>query len=121
MSCYYTFRYADKTETKIKWAVKLFKDWQASRNIRALHSGSQLSPIIVQLEEMSVDEINYSVCRFITEVRKLDGSDYPGDTLHTLVIMLQLYLCVKGNAYKLLVDDRFAEIRNALDNMMKLY
>jgi hypothetical protein len=116
------FRYAPKTEEKITWAVKMFKEWQRSRNQKAFKPGSTLSPILVDLEQMTVDEVNevnYSICRFITEVRRVDGAEYPGDTIRSLVIMLQLYLEVCGNAYKLLIDDRFAQIRNSLDNVRK--
>ena len=51
-----------------------------------------ISPIAVNLEEMTVDEINYSVSRFIFEVRNSNGTEYPADTLYSLVMCIQLYM-----------------------------
>ena len=68
-------RFADSTMAKIKWAVNLFKEWQQSRNQRALDPANvgNISPISVALEDMTVDEINYSISRFVCELRKANG------------------------------------------------
>ncbi|CAC5418561.1 unnamed protein product [Mytilus coruscus] len=85
-----TSMFADSTMSKIKWATTLFKQWKSTRNIRANDPNVGLSPIRVDLAEMSLDELNYSISRFICEVRKTDGTEYPPDTLYSLVICLQL-------------------------------
>ena len=57
---------------KIKWAVNLFKEWHKSRNKSVLNPTKfgSINPIIVGLEDMAVDKINYSISEFVCEVRK---------------------------------------------------
>ena len=68
---------------------------------------------------MTVDEINYSLSRFICEVRKVDGSEYPADTLYSIIISIQLHLEKCNLKYKLLCDTEFQQIHHTLDNIMK--
>ena len=116
-------RFADSTMSKLRWAVTLFKDWQSNRNKHALDPSNKLdiSPIMVSLEDMTIDEINYSVSRFICEVKKMDGTEYPADTLYSLVISVQLYMDSIGKPYKFLNDESFIQIKNTLDNVMKCH
>ncbi|XP_022095871.1 zinc finger MYM-type protein 2-like [Acanthaster planci] len=57
--------------------------------------------------------------RFICEVKKKNGKDYPGETLLELVICVQLYFELKGKSYKFLSDPDFLQLRNTLDGLMK--
>ena len=115
------FSYSKSTTSKIGWAVRLFKEWITSRNERALNPEHNISPIKVTLEEMTVDELNYCVSRFLCEVNKNNGKEYPGDTLHELVICLQMHIdsFYPDRGYKFLSDSRFTQIHNTLDHEMK--
>ncbi|CAC5388526.1 unnamed protein product [Mytilus coruscus] len=106
--------------SKIKWATTLFKQWKSTRNIRANDPNVGLSPIRVDLAEMSLDKLNYSISRFICKVRKTDGTEYPPDTFYSLIICLQLYMDTLGYNHKFLSDSSFIQIKNSLDNVMKL-
>ncbi|CAC5423576.1 unnamed protein product [Mytilus coruscus] len=99
---------------------KEIEDMQSKKNIRANDPNVGLSPIRVDLAEMSLDELNYSISRFICEVRKTDGTEYPPDTLYSLVICLQLYMDTLGYNHKFLSYSSFIQIKNSLDNVMKL-
>ena len=58
-------------ETKCQWAARLFNDWKTARNRTAIMTpDADISVIRTELVEMSKDEINYCVSRFITEVKK---------------------------------------------------
>jgi len=65
------------------------------------------------------DELNYVLPLFLAEVVKQDGSHYPPATLRQLVVALQKHLEIIGCPRKLLVDDKFKSIQNALDMVMK--
>ena len=41
-------------------------------------------------------DLCYSMIRFVREVKKIDGSDYPPNSIHDLVIMVEMYLHEKG-------------------------
>ena len=58
--------------------------------------------------------------RFITEIRKLDGSDYPQKMLYQIVLCVQFHLETLGFIWKLLDQDKFKDIRFTLDNVMKI-
>ena len=46
----------------------LFDDWLANCTRKGLGKpGLSISPILVKLEDMTVDEVNYSICHFITD------------------------------------------------------
>ena len=53
------------------------------------------------------------------KLKKLDGTNFPGKTLHDIVICLQLLLNTIVFTWKLLNEDNFQRIRFTLDNMMK--
>ena len=118
--CNVCFRYAESTETKIKWSVDLFSKWLSSRNLFAMKNPNvQLSPILTDLEHMSRDELNYCLSRFVIKVRKQNGQLYPGKTLRELVLCMQFFLEKKGKCYKLLQDEDFIQLQTTLDNTMK--
>lgn len=104
----------------MKSVVGLFRSWQASRNKTAVEQPvMDMSPIEVPLEKMTSDELNYSISRFVVEVRKENGDPYPGETLRGMIHMLQLHLeSTCGKVYRFLSED-FLQIRNTLDTMMK--
>ena len=75
------------TSRKAKWAPDLFEEWCKWRNMtKAAKDGMSFIP--VNLCQMTKDEINYSISRFICEVRKADSSEYPRDTTYQLVTSL---------------------------------
>ena len=68
---------------------------------------------------MSAESLKFGLCRFITEIKKLDGSDFPGKTLYHLVVCIQLFLESQGFGFKLINDPAFKELKYTLDNTMK--
>ena len=65
------------------------------------------------------EEINYSLCRFVCEVRKQDGTEYPSKTTYEIITSLQKYLEMKGVYVKFLDDVVFKESKLVLDSEMK--
>lgn len=96
----------------------MFNAWKQERNQRARCELS-ISTIQVELKDMTKDELNFCISRFICEIRKQDGEEYPPKNVYEIVICLQLYLCTQGQNYKFLDDDDFCQLRNTLDNIMK--
>ena len=93
----------------------MYREWRFLRM-------SESSEKFVDLDHcggISEQELVHSVCRFLTEVRKLDGSDFPGKTLYDIVICIQFQLESEGFSWKLLMNECFRDIRYTLDNLMK--
>ena len=82
-----------------------------------------MDPVLLDLNDnimnISDEGLVYVVTRFILEVKKQNGNDYPAETLYELVICLQLFMFIQGHKVKFLDDDNFIEVQNCLDNRMK--
>ena len=101
----------------MKWVLKMYNDWRSYRN-----SQPELENISCNLDDLTTvtkDNLMFAVCRFLTEVKKLDGSDFPGRTLYDILICVQFHLETLGIHWKLLNDESLKEIRFTLDNLMK--
>ena len=104
---------------KKNWAVHLFKAWHMNC-IKLAKSSTNITVVNKSLENMCIEVLNYSITRFLMEIRKeKDGSDYPPDTLHEIVTSIQLHFHLLGKHYRFLLEDRFSPIRNTLDNLMQ--
>ena len=71
------------------------------------------------LNAFAKKDMVYTICRFVREVRKLDGTEYPPNTIREIVIMIQMYLHENAINWKLLDDRDFLMLRNVVDNTMK--
>ena len=74
-----------------------------------------------QPETLNKKMFSYAVCRFITEIKKLNGEEYPPKTIYEMVMCLQMHLELKGVFWKLLddTDSDFVQLRYTCDNLMK--
>ena len=89
--------FSESTHTKIRWATRLFYSWRDDRNVKSRSKPEARVPEIPwDLLEMSKDNLNYALSRFICEVTKSNGEDYPGETLYEIIISLQLFFEQEG-------------------------
>ena len=66
------------TMQRRKMVKSQFNDWLSNCNGKASNSpGLSISPILVRLEDMTVDELNYSICNFVTEAQHVDKAEHP--------------------------------------------
>ena len=108
--------FSEQTMKKIGWACKLYTVWRNYCN--------ETHPDLITLDlsdegSVSVLSIVDALPKFITEVIKQNGEEYPGKTLYEMIICLQFHFETLGYMYKLLDDDRFVEVKYTLDNTMK--
>lgn len=97
---------AAATNTKIRWAVKLYNEWASSRGVTPLEN------------VVEVAAINEQLSRFVLEVRRTDGESYPPCTLYQLVVCLQRALKDRLDV-KVLKDSVFKPLQATLDTEMK--
>ena len=113
--------YQQRTEAKIKWAVKNYNDWRDMR--------LENPPFDLLIEEADLNNLacltrenfEHSLCRFICEVKKVrPEGDYPGRTLYQMVCSLQNYLRKNDIKWKLVHGEtEFLQFQRVLDNVMK--
>ena len=106
-------KFSDETNKKIN----MYNDWRAFRNGQE-HLQS-FSCDLHNLSSITPESLNSAMCHFITEVKKMDGSDFPGKTLYDIVICIQFFLETQGLSWRLLHDEEFSELKFTLDNLMK--
>ncbi|XP_070568245.1 zinc finger MYM-type protein 2-like [Ptychodera flava] len=112
-------RIPKNTLNKNSWAVNTFNFWQNERNKLALDPSFNISVIHPKLEEMTKDELNFALSRFVSEIKKKDGNDYPGQSLYELVMIIQNHLSVMGKSCQFLNDPTFKQLKDTLDCIMK--
>ena len=109
--------FSEETLKKITWFHGMYSQW------RIFHNNKTQSEVITcdldDHETITVDNLNIGVCRFITEVHKMNGCQFPAKTLYEIVKCIQFHLESIGLMWKLLNDECFSDIKYMLDNIMK--
>ena len=105
-----------------RWAKSLFLDWLGERNATIRNNGSQKDQTnemgrLALLSDGSDEELCTWSSRFLMEVRKTTGEDYPSSTLHNLLCALQRVVRERKKRPKIdfFRDPLYAELRNTID------
>ena len=107
-------------ESKCEWAVRAYTDWRNERLINFQYDPAIYFADLSDLENLTKENLNHALCRFIPEVRKKKGEgEYPGATLYQLVVALQKHLVVNKLKWRLIEGDEFEDSRTVLDNVMQ--
>ena len=102
-----------KTAQDTRYCMNVSQQWSTNRN---QSQSSQIPP----LSTITPVEFQYWLIRFVLEVRKLDGTEYPPQTLHHLCSGLVRYLRLHGHPIlDIFKNSLFAEFRSTLDAEMK--
>ena len=112
-------KFAPEPRHKIKWAVNLYGEW---RRNQIGTPGCDFQIVQANLEMLYTfckADLCYSLSRFVRKVRRIDGKEYLPNTIHELVVMVQMYLQENSINWKLLDDPEFSALRNVVDNTMK--
>ena len=108
--------FSEETMKQIRWVRKMYHEWHSHRQALGLQD------IVCDLEDnamITAVSLKFALCRFITEVKKVDVSDFPGKTLYHIIICIQFHLETQGFAFKLVNDPAFKDLKFTLDNTMK--
>ena len=95
----------------------MYTEWRDACN-----KNPDLALIQADLNDLSTltkRNLSYALYRFVTEIKKLDGSDYPLHTLYRIVIGIQMYLETQGVNWQLTNDPEFKNVHFTVDNVMK--
>ncbi|XP_005994024.1 uncharacterized protein LOC102346282 [Latimeria chalumnae] len=120
-------RMSTNTQKQTSWGTRVFEEWRRARNTAAMREGSSSAALFALVPPfsagMSEHELNFWLCRFVTEVRRKDGTAYPPSTLMQLVCCIQRYLreeCKRARVdFFNKFNSAFAELRATLDARIK--
>ena len=102
----------------MKWVTKMYRDWRSYR-----HSLPNMDFITCDLDDKATitkESLIFAMCRFLTKVKKVNESDFPGKTLYEILICVQFHIETIGFGYKILNDENFKDVKFTLGNVMKL-
>ena len=72
------------------WAMNVFDSWRENRKHHILEEEEgKRNALEKDTAELTTEELKYWIPKFIAEIRKQDGSLYPGDSLVSIVSGLQ--------------------------------
>ena len=113
-------RFQSCSEAKIKWAVKSYCDWRDVKLDEEDCPEEILYADIRDTGSLTKENFEFSLCRFIVEVKKCNGEDdYPGRTLYQMICSLQCHLRKKEIGWKLVHGDEFTKFNRVLDSVMQ--
>ena len=104
----------------MNWAVRAHNEWRRNKLDDVVNFDVKVFEAdINNCKILTKESLAYALCRFIPEVAKLDGSDYPGKMLYEMVTSIQKHLHQNDLFWKLLDDNAFIDVKIVLDNVMK--
>ena len=85
-------KFAQNSNNKIKWAVNLYCEWHANRLKQFCSDVEIVRCDLDKLNQFTKSDMSFALSRFIREIKKFNGDDYPLNTLREIIIMIQMYL-----------------------------
>ena len=110
-----------KTNACTEWGVKLWADWSRARAVEV----DRVNPT-TPLLQMPVPDFAYWLGKFVLEIRKQTGTEYPPKTLYAIVCCFKRYF-ERNEVYNYDVnplsplDPRFGNFRSILDAEMSAF
>ena len=102
---------------KITWVRRMYSQWREYRN--GLDNGEMILCDLDDTETITEENLVFGMSCFVTEVRKVNGEQFPAKSLYEIVMCAQFHLESVGFQWKLLNDMRFVDLKFTLDNVMK--
>ena len=110
-----------RTEAKMFWGVRAYREWRLARLNDVVDFDVKIFEANLDtLATLTKENFEYTMCRFIPEVTKLNGSgDYPDKSLYQLCVTIQIFLNQNGIPWMVVEGSDFCQLRSVLDNVMK--
>ena len=104
------------TEKNTDWAFRNFESWRVARNRK--YPNEQCPPNVLCSTE---DEMCNWLCKYISETRKVDGTEYTPRSLYLLLAGLQRYIRKQNPSKELNVfqDSVFKPVKHVCDSIFK--
>ncbi|XP_055902230.1 zinc finger MYM-type protein 4 [Eupeodes corollae] len=106
---------------KFTFGVNAWKQWVMTKNADIEKSSIRRRLFKTELLQMTADELNYSLCLFVKEVRKPNGTEYAPDTIYYLVLGIQQYLYENGRIDNIFTDPYYERFTDCLDEVARKF
>lgn len=111
-----------KISLQFTYGVNAWKHWVVGKNAeleKARARGNYIKPFETDLLKLRADELNYTLCLFVKEVRKPNGDSYAPDSVLYLAYGIQEYLFENGRIDNIFTDQYYETFTSALHEVVK--
>ncbi|XP_053396279.1 zinc finger MYM-type protein 3-like isoform X5 [Mercenaria mercenaria] len=111
---------------KYTYGVNAFKHWVIQKNSQIEQAskpghGKNLKTFKTDILQCTADELNYSLCLFVKEVRKPNGEEYAVDSIYYLCLGIQQYLFENGRIDNIFTDFYYERFTEGLNEILTRY
>ena len=111
----------DNTKKNTSWAISTFKQWAFSQNQRTRTDEEAIDEEIFA-KKSNCEELCRALCLFVVEARKVNGDQYPPQTIFHLLAGLLRHACsVRPNTPNFLdpKDVQFRDLQGTMDTLFR--
>ena len=105
-------QFSAESKKKMKWAVNMYSDWRKSRIGFVGCPDEIIKANLDLLHTFDKRDLCYALSKFVTEIKRLDGKEYPPNTIREIVICIQMHLHENMIVWKLLDHPEFLSLHN---------
>ncbi|OWF50942.1 Zinc finger MYM-type protein 3 [Mizuhopecten yessoensis] len=110
---------------KYTYGVNAWKHWVVLKNAQlekvSKHGSGKLKLFKTDMMGCSADELNYSLCLFVKEVRKPNGDEYAPDSIYYLCLGIQQYLFESSRIDNIFTDMYYEKFTECLNEVLNRY
>lgn len=104
--------------------MNAWRHWVMQKNAeleKAAMTNRKIKLFKPELLQLTADELNFSLCLFVKEVRKPNGTEYAPDTIYYLCLGIQQYLFENGRIDNIFTDSYYEKFTDCLDEVAKKF
>ena len=104
------------------YGVNAWRHWVVGKNAeleKARAQGKYMKPFETDILKLRADELNYTLCMFVKEVRKPNNDHYASDSILYLTLGIQEYLFENGRIDNIFTDMYYEPFTSALHEVIK--
>lgn len=104
------------------YGVNAWKHWVVQKNAeleKARAQGKYMKTFETDILKLRADELNYTLCMFVKEVKKPNGDGYAPDSILYLTLGIQEYLFENGRIDNIFTDFYYEPFTSALHEVVK--
>ncbi|KAI4495560.1 hypothetical protein M0802_008572 [Mischocyttarus mexicanus] len=109
---------------KYTFGVNAWRQWVVAKNAELEKQSTPLRKMKLfktDLLQLTADELNYSLCLFVKEVRKPNGAEYAPDTIYYLCLGIQQYLFENNRIDSIFTDSYYEKFTDCLNEVAKKF
>ncbi|XP_076276134.1 zinc finger protein without children [Lasioglossum baleicum] len=109
---------------KYTFGVNAWRQWVVAKNAELEKQSTPMRKMKLfktDLLQLTADELNYSLCLFVKEVRKPNGTEYAPDTIYYLCLGIQQYLFENSRIDNIFTDTYYEKFTDCLNEVAKKF